>query len=110
MVLARAARLLIAVALLAAQHTALGHQIWHLGASASGNAVLAAGKDDPSKPVREPLCDLHAALGTVVGALDCASTGVAFAAADHISCRRVELRTAAAPRLPPASRGPPALL
>jgi hypothetical protein len=56
----RAARLLIAIALLVAQQAALGHQIWHLG------------KQD-SQPAQSLLCEQHQALAAVAGALDCAS-------------------------------------
>lgn len=96
MKLARAVRLLIAVALLAAQQAALGHQIWHLG------------KQD-SQPAQSQLCEQHEALATVAGALDCASSGTTAAAADDVPLPFVALLAAAAPRLAPASRGPPPL-
>jgi len=97
MKLARAARLLVAVALLAAQQAALGHQIWHLG------------KHD-SQPAQKQLCEQHAALATVAGALDCTPSGPVLAAADDVPLPFVASRAAAAPGLVPCSRGPPTLL
>lgn len=97
MKLARAARLLIAIALLAAQQAALGHQIWHLG------------KHD-SQPAQNQLCEQHEALATVAGALDCTASGPLIAAADDVPLPFIALPAIAAPRLAPPSRGPPTLL
>ena len=95
--LRRAARLLIAVALLAAQQAALGHQIWHLG------------KQD-SQPAQGQLCEQHEALATVAGALDCATLDATFVATRDAPLPFIAQRDAPAPRLAPASRGPPQLL
>lgn len=112
MIVARAARALIAVALLAAQQAALGHQIWHLGAGAvQAAAGLNAGGDRGRTPApQERLCDLHASLGAVLGVLDCVAAPAPASAADDTAFRFVELPAAGAPRPRPASRGPPALL
>lgn len=108
---ARAARALIAIALLAAQQAALGHQIWHLGAGAAQAAAgSAAGGDRGAPAPQERLCDLHASLGAVLGVLDCVAARVPATAADDIAFRFAELPAAAAPGPRPASRGPPALL
>ena len=108
---ARAARVLIAVALLAAQQAVLGHQIWHLGAGgAQAAAGSAAGGDRGAPAPQERLCDLHASLGTVLGALDCAAHSVPIAATAEVPFGFVELPAAATPGPRPASRGPPALL
>jgi hypothetical protein len=95
--LQRTARLLIAIALLVAQQTALAHQIWH------------AGKQD-SQPARGALCEQHAALATVAGAVDCASVDAAVVPSAEVEHRFVATRTSAAPRLAPTSRGPPETL
>jgi hypothetical protein len=58
MTLVRALRILIALALLNAQHAALAHQIWHLG-------------DHATLPAQSQLCDHRQALGAVAGAVDC---------------------------------------
>ena len=66
--LAHAARILLAALLLAAQQAALEHAVWHAG-GASGTVVDAKQFD----PGYNPLCDQHAALGAVLGAIGCAS-------------------------------------
>jgi len=93
----RAARFLIALALLAAQQTALAHQIWHLG------------KQD-SQPGQSQLCEQHHALATVAGALDCGSSDAPLHAPDVIVHSLIELPAAVLPPLAPLSRGPPSLL
>jgi hypothetical protein len=95
--LRRAARFLIAVALVTAQQTALAHQIWHLG------------KQD-SQPAQSQLCEQHHALATVAGALDCASSDVPLYAPSDILHPLVELLAAVLPLPAPVSRGPPSLL
>lgn len=95
--LRRVARLLIAIALLVAQQSALAHQIWH------------AGKQD-SQPAQGALCEQHAALATVAGAVDCASSDATVSAPDHAPHSQLELPTAPLPPLAPLSRGPPSLL
>ena len=93
----RAARLLIAVALLVAQQAALAHQVWHLG------------KPD-SQPAQSLLCEQHQALATVAGALDCASLDTLFIEPRDTPHRFVARAFAPAPRLTPVSRSPPELL
>ena len=97
MLLRRAARLLIAIALLVAQQSALAHQIWH------------AGKQD-SQPAQGALCEQHAALAAVAGAVDCASPDAAVSAPDHTHCWQLVLPTAPSSSWAPLSRGPPSLL
>jgi hypothetical protein len=92
----RAARLLIALALLVAQQAALGHQIWHLG------------KHD-SQPAQSLLCEQHQALATVAGALDGAAPEAVFVATRDAPVPFVTPPGAPAPRITAASRGPPAL-
>ena len=93
----RAARILIAIALLVAQQAALGHQIWHLG------------KQD-SQPAQSLLCEQHQALATVAGALDCASLDTPFIATRDTPQPVVARAFAPAPRLTAVSRSPPELL
>ena len=95
--LRRAARFLIAIAMLMAQQAALAHQIWHLG------------KQD-SQPTQTQLCEQHHALATVAGALDCASTDSPFIATRDTPHPVVARAIAPAPRLNPVSRSPPELL
>jgi len=95
--LRRAARLVLAVALLAAQQAALAHQIWHLG------------KQD-SQPAQSQLCEQHQALATVAGALDCAALDATFVATRDALLAFIAPADAPAPRVAPVSRGPPQLL
>ena len=92
--LRRAARFLIAIALLVAQQAALGHQIWHLG------------KQD-SQPAQNQLCEQHHALATVAGALDCASLDALLIATRDVPLSLVARALAPAPRLTAVSRSPP---
>jgi len=92
--LRRAVRFLIAVALLAAQQAALGHQIWHLG------------KKD-SQPAQNQLCEQHAALATVAGAVDCASSDTDVVTTTEFPRSLVAAPCATASRLAPTSRSPP---
>ena len=95
--LRRAARLLIAIALLVAQQAALGHQIWHLG------------KQD-SQPAQSLLCEQHQALATVAGALDCASLDAPLIATRDSPLPLVAGALPPPPRLTAVSRSPPELL
>jgi hypothetical protein len=97
MTISRSLRILLALALLGAQQLALSHQIWHIG------------KHD-SQPVQERLCDQHAALDTVAGALDAPAVAFTSEAPADIADLFVALPAAAAPGLAPSSRGPPTLL
>ena len=90
----RVARLLIALALLAAQQAALAHQVWHLG-------------NQDSQPAQSQLCEQHHALATVAGALDCALPDAPFVAMRDAPLAVVARAAAPAPRIAPASRGPP---
>lgn len=91
--------IVLAVALLAAQQNALAHAVWH----------AAAGSQTQDKD-QGRLCDLHSALGAVLGVL----TGKA-AAPPALASRSTPFdeRALPAPRFracSPLSRGPPALL
>jgi hypothetical protein len=88
-------RIVLAVAFLLAQHTALAHQVWH----ASG---------EPQKSTQNSkLCEQHAALGAVLGALNgCQALGL-FADAAPVHFAAAHAPAASLPALPAASRGPP---
>ena len=92
--LGRAARFLVAVALLVAQQAALAHEIWHYG------------KQD-SQPAQGQLCEKHEALSTVAGALDCATLDATFVATRDAPLPHAAPLGAPAPRVAPTSRGPP---
>ena len=88
--------LLLAVALLAAQHSALAHDVWHAAGAAQSQQ-------------QDNLCKLHDALGTVTGALDALpATTPLCAIQDEVFL--FAARSAPCLQLPlPSSRGPPAL-
>lgn len=58
--LARLGRVVLVIAVLLAQQTALAHQYWH-----ASNATVSA--DAKKAPKGDRLCDLHDLLGTVLG-------------------------------------------
>ena len=97
MSLGRVLRLLLAAALLSAQHAALAHGLWH-------------SVDQKSQPAQKQLCGQHDALGTVAGAV----CGVAIAAAAETPALppfyALPLPAAKSSPLAPSSRGPPAFL
>lgn len=97
-----AGRVLLLFAFLLAQQTALAHAISH---ATDGGYKNSAGTKSGN-----PLCEQHAALGTVLGALNGCAALALFAdqAPEHFCASHSPV--ASTPRLPPASRGPPALL
>lgn len=110
MILRRLARLFIAAALLVAQQSALAHPIWHF---ASAPAQFAAGFEpgdaQDTGAGGKRLCDLHAALGAVLGALGSADTALEFTAPQADAVPAAALSATPAAPVPPSSRGPPTL-
>jgi hypothetical protein len=96
--LARLGRFLFVAAFLVAQQSALAHQVWH----------AAAGEPEKSSQ-SNPLCEQHAALGTVLGALNSSAALALFVevAPEHFAAAHSP--AASLPSLPPASRGPPSV-
>ena len=89
--------LLLALALLAAQQSALAHGVWHAAGAGQGQQ-------------QDKLCPLHDALGTVAGALDAPLAGPFLL---KLEIQKLQSKSGnelflAAPL--PSSRGPPALL
>ena len=95
--LAQCLRILLALLLLNAQHAALAHQAWHAG-------------DKSGPPSQQQLCDMHEALGTVAGALDCAGIAPVAVAPAGFFVSRADLAAVCTPGRAPSSRGPPVLL
>jgi len=91
-------RVVLAVAFLVAQHTAIAHQIWH-----------AAGEPEKSTQ-NSQLCEQHAALGAVLGALNGFHALAPLVETAPVHFSAAHSPAASLPALPPASRGPPALL
>jgi len=98
---AKLARLALAAALLIAQQSALAHGAWHL---AGAGAVQNSGQGEAQ------LCDQHAALGTVAGALSNADTPQQAALAIDCAVHGAAHACAPAPDVAPSSRDPPPLL
>ena len=96
MSLARALRIFLALALLSAQQVALSHEVWHLGKHGS-------------QPAQQQLCDQHAALGTVAGALDSPIAELPGDSPAGFSVGYQALPEFATPAFAPSSRGPPTL-
>lgn len=104
---------LLVFLLLAGQQSALVHSVWHLHdhlpAHEQHDAAPAAHEHDDEHSSQSRLCDLHAALGTLLAG-DCggqsavAATEVPNGLAIHAATRRI-----AQPVLTPPSRAPPAL-
>ena len=104
--LSRTWRFLLIAALLLAQQSSLVHQIWHGSAGAASVALQPSG--DAGKG--NPLCDQHAALKSVLAALNGFACPVVLV---EVSALRAPVTTVPAPSLPglaPSSRGPPAFL
>jgi hypothetical protein len=101
------ARLFIAAALLVAQQSAIAHQIWHFAAAP---AQQAAGVDPQDQDAGgKGLCDLHTALGAVLGALGSADSAPEFTAPQADAVSAAALSPAPSASVPPSSRGPPTL-
>ena len=98
-------RAFLVLAFLLAQQTAFAHQLWHDFDRASLQSAL-DGKSGSANN-GNPLCEQHAALGTVLGGLNGCAALALFAdrAPEHFQATHSPI--AGTPRLPPASRGPP---
>jgi hypothetical protein len=99
--LACAGRCLLLFAFLLAQQSALAHEISH--------APDYGYKKSSGNKGGNPLCEQHAALGTVLGALN-GTIALAFfaeSAPEHFPA--ADSPAACLPAFPPASRGPPRL-
>lgn len=107
---ARLSRALLVLALLVAQQAALAHQLWHAAFGVPQATATVADKERSGGSPQESLCDLHSALGTVLGALSgSAAAQVAFVVSETaFAALRVPVANLAAPA--PASRDPPVSL
>jgi len=102
------ARLFLIAAFLVAQSAGLAHQTWHdvssLSADTGSHAL------DGKAPKKNLLCDFHAALGTVLGAVSCGGSSAHAAAAAEVPFIAAEVSAARFSLLASRSRGPPAFL
>jgi hypothetical protein len=97
-------QVVFALLLLCAQQGAITHEIWH---AATGSHAQSEQKAPDSNKNR--LCDLHASLGTVLGAVTGVVAAAPPAAAPQSSFVASESPAASVSLLAPPSRGPPAL-
>ena len=107
---ARLGRVFLVLALLIAQQAALAHQVWHAAAGAPHAAGTQAGKEPLGNPPQERLCDLHSALGTVLGALAGTAVPLFVAVLPETDFAAPPLQAASLAAPAPASRDPPVSL
>ena len=98
--LARLGRIVLVLAVLLAQQTALAHQYWH-----AANTALSA--DAKKAPKGDPLCDFHDLLGTVLGVASGSAQTPAFLALAEPGFIAVATIVRDAALLAPHSRDPP---
>ena len=97
---ARLGRVVLVIAVLLAQQTALAHQYWH-----AANATVSA--DAKKAPKGDRLCDLHDLLGTVLGIVGGAAQTPAFLALAEPGFSAFAAAVHEAALLAPHSRDPP---
>lgn len=94
--------IVLAAALLAAQQNALAHAVWHAGGERSQSQ---GPHEDEGR-----LCDLHSALGSVLGVLGGAAPATLAVELHAVAFDERALPARAFRPPSPLSRGPPALL
>jgi hypothetical protein len=100
------ARLLLVVALLAAQAGSVAHEIWH----AASLAAPVENDADGKAPSKNLLCDFHTALASVLGAIHGAAPAIDAVAPPQIAFIAADVPAARLSSLVPKSRAPPAFL
>ena len=98
-------QVVFALLLLCAQQGAITHEIWH---AATGSHAQSEQKTPDSNKNR--LCDLHASLGTVLGAVNAVIAAAPLDASSQYCFIAAASLAASVSRLAPFSRGPPLLL
>jgi hypothetical protein len=93
-----AGRAFLVFAVLAGQHAAVSHQIWH-----ASDASASEGKSSTQRQ----LCDFHSALDAVLGIVTTAALAWQFEEAPHARFDPPGVLAIAAPPPLPSSRGPP---
>jgi hypothetical protein len=95
----RLGRLLLVIAVLLAQQTALAHQYWH-----AAKATVSA---DAKTPKGDRLCGLHDLLGTVLGVASGAAPAPVLLALGEADFTPTGAAVREAARFAPHSRDPP---
>lgn len=105
---------LCALLLLVAQHGALTHSVWHLGdhlpAQEQHDSAGAAHDGDEGHTYQSKLCDLHFALGSVLGGNCAGSALVSLPDLELDLSATADFQRAALTSASYLSRAPPALL
>src|SRR6267378_3597308 len=99
-------QIVFALLLLCAQQGAITHEIWH-AATSSAHAQTGHKAPDSSK---NRLCDLHASLGTVLGAVSAVIAAAPLDTSSQHCFITAASQAASVSLLAPFSRGPPQLL
>ncbi len=103
-------QVVFALLLLCAQQGAVTHEIWHVAKGDAQAQWSATGQQShDSKKNQNRLCDLHSALGTVLGAVATLAAPAPLEPCTAFSFLAAASRAASVSLLAPFSRGPPAL-
>jgi hypothetical protein len=97
-------QVVFALLLLCAQQGAITHEIWHAATNSHAQSEQKAPDSNKNR-----LCDLHSALGTVLGAVATIASPAPLDSCTEFSFLASESPAASVSLLAPASRGPPAL-
>jgi len=97
-------QVVFALLLLCAQQGAITHEIWHAATSSHAQSEQKAPDSNKNR-----LCDLHSALGTVLGAVATIASPAPLDSCTEFSFLAAASRAASVSLLAPFSRGPPAL-
>ena len=97
-------QVVFALLLLCAQQGAVTHEIWHAATSSHAQSEQKAPDSNKNR-----LCDLHSALGTVLGAVATIASSAPLDSCTEFSFLAAASRAASVSLLVPFSRGPPAL-
>ena len=101
-------QLVFALLLLCAQQGALTHEIWHFAKAGPHAGFVGDHKGSESKKNR--LCDMHSALGTVLGAVNAVIAAAPLDTSRQYCFIAAASLAASVSQLAPFSRGPPLLL
>ena len=97
-------QVVFALLLLCAQQGAITHEIWHAATSSHAQSEQKAPDSNKNR-----LCDLHSALGTVLGSVATIVSPAPLDSCTEFRFLASESPAASVSRLAPPSRGPPAL-
>jgi len=97
-------QVVFALLLLCAQQGAITHEIWHAAATSHTQSEQKAPDSNKNR-----LCDLHASLGTVLGAVNAVIATAPLDTSSQYSFNAAASPAASVSLLAPPSRGPPAL-